>query len=390
MQFNPPKKASVPRGVYIHIPFCRQKCHYCDFFSLSIPNGDPILKRYTRAVLQEIKNKAELFPETEVSSIYLGGGTPTLLDTSDLTDIIRTVCHYFAVRDGCEITLEANPATLDKEKVKGIQDAGFNRLSLGVQSFEDEELKILGRIHSAEQVLETVHILNSAGCNNFNLDLIYGIPGQTMNTWGKSLQKAVECEPAHISIYLLQLDEKTPLAKQIDAGLLKLPEDDREARMYEKAMEYLPAQGFHQYEISNFARKGFECRHNLQYWQAGEYLGIGAGAVSYTGSERYLNQTEIRSYVESLEAGRPYPVEVLESMNHRERAIDALVLGMRLCEGIHLHEFEKRYGIDVYQAYRDIIDRFIDAEVLNLASGKLSFSKRGYFLSNQVLCQFMG
>lgn len=381
---------SIPRGMYVHIPFCRQKCHYCDFFSLPIHTGDSVLNRYTRALLQEINAKGEAFPETEVRSIYLGGGTPSLLEISDLNKIIAAIQSQFRVTRGCEITLEANPATLPMEKIAGIQEAGFNRLSLGVQSFDNQELKILGRIHSAEQVLETVHLLHTAGCNNFNLDLIYGIPGQTIKTWEKSLKTAVDCRPAHISIYLLQLDDRTPMARQIQMGRLKLPDDDREAEMYEQAMEFLHSQGFNHYEISNFARNGYECHHNLWYWQAGEYLGMGAGAVSYTGAKRYMNQCEIESYLHSLETGKPLAVEVLENMNDREQGIDALILGLRLCEGINLREFERRFGMDVYASYRDMIDQYIRADVLNLASGRLSFSKRGYFLSNQVLCQFMG
>jgi oxygen-independent coproporphyrinogen-3 oxidase len=375
-------------GIYIHIPFCIKKCNYCDFFSL--PLGDQsYLDKYTQALLNEIKIRGQQMPAVQLESIYLGGGTPSLLNGQQLKSILQTITNEFTLLPGAEISLEANPATLDKIKLTQMEEAGINRISLGVQSFCDDELALLGRVHNAKAVLETIELLQARGWTNYNLDLIYGLPGQSLDQWMRSLKQAVDCSPSHLSIYLLQLEEETPMGKDVADGRLKMLNEDDEWYMFDQAMEYLEGKGFEHYEISNFSRPGYECRHNLRYWQAEEYLGLGAGAVSFINSRRFINEPYLKQYVDTLLTNEQWPVKELERMSGRELMIDALILGLRLCAGIDLDQFKERFGVDITSEYKEIIAYYRDRGLLNIANGQLKFTKAGYFLSNQVLCQFI-
>lgn len=375
-------------GMYIHIPFCIKKCNYCDFFSL--PLGDQsYLDKYTQALLNEIKIRGQQIPSVQMESIYLGGGTPSLLNGQQLKSILQTVTNEFILLPGAEVSLEANPATLDNAKLAQMEEAGINRISLGVQSFFDDELALLGRVHNADAVMESIELLHSRGWKNFNLDLIYGLPGQLLDKWVQSLKRAVDCGPSHLSMYLLQLEEQTPMGKDVAGGRLKMLDEDDEWYMFDKAMEYLEGKGFEHYEISNFCRPGYECRHNLRYWQAEEYLGLGAGAVSFINGSRFINEPQLKKYVDGLSTCEQWPVKELEDMSGRELMIDALILGLRLCAGIDLDQFKERFGVDITSEYKEIIAYYRDRGLLNIANGHLKFTKAGYFLSNQVLCQFM-
>jgi len=375
-------------GMYIHIPFCIKKCNYCDFFSL--PLGDQsFLDKYTQALLNEIKIRGQQIPSVQLESIYLGGGTPSLLNGQQLKSILQTVTNEFILLPGAEISLEANPATLDNAKLAQMEEAGINRISLGVQSFYNDELALLGRVHNADAVMESIELLHSRGWKNFNLDLIYGLPGQSLDKWMQSLKRAVDCSPSHLSMYLLQLEEQTPMGKDVAGGRLKMLDEDDEWYMFDQAMEYLEGKGLEHYEISNFCRPGYECRHNLRYWQAEEYLGLGAGAVSFINGSRFINEPQLQQYIDALSTSKQWPVKELEDMSGRELMIDALILGLRLCAGINLDQFKQRFGVDITSEYREIIAYYRDRGLLNIANGHLKFTKVGYFLSNQVLCQFM-
>jgi oxygen-independent coproporphyrinogen-3 oxidase len=380
---NPPSM-----GVYIHIPFCIKKCRYCDFFSLPL-RDESYLDKYTQALINEIKVRGQKMPAVQLESIYLGGGTPSLLNGRQLKSILQTVTNEFALLPGAEVSLEANPATLDEVKLAELEEAGINRISLGVQSFFDDELTLLGRIHNSRAVMETIEMLHSRSWENFNLDLIYGLPGQSVDKWIQSLKQAVDCNPSHLSIYLLQLEEETLMGKDVADGRLKMLDEDDEWYMFDQAMEYLEGKDFEHYEISNFCRPGYECRHNLRYWQAEEYLGMGAGAVSFINGSRYINEPQLKNYVDSLLVGKPWPVQELEDMSGRELMIDALILGLRLCAGIDLEQFKQRFGVDITSEYKEIIAYYRNRELLNIVNGHLRFTKVGYFLSNQVLCQFI-
>lgn len=379
---------SSAMGMYIHIPFCIKKCRYCDFYS--IPGGSKYdLDNYTRALLEEIRIRAEQMPSVQVESIYLGGGTPSLLDGKQLKAIITTCCGRFNILPGAEISMEANPATLDNDRLAAIEEAGMNRLSLGVQSFSNDELELMGRVHDAKAVMDTIELLHSRGWKNFNLDLIYGLPGQSVQRWQQNLEQAVDCKPAHLSLYLLQLEKKTPMGQEVAQGRLQMLDEDNEWCMYQQAMDHLEDRGFEHYEISNFCLPGWECRHNLVYWQAREYLGLGAGAVSFVAGRRYMNRPNLSEYTDALLSGKLWPVDILEHMSGRELMIDALILGLRLCEGIDLSDFRQRFGVDISSEYNEIIVQYMDRGLLNMANGRLSFTREGYFLSNQVLSHFI-
>ncbi|MDD2510502.1 MAG: radical SAM family heme chaperone HemW [Syntrophomonas sp.] len=375
-------------GIYIHIPFCLKKCGYCDFYSQPLQSLTQ-LERYATAVRLEIEKRAVLFPDTIISSIYLGGGTPSLLAPQQLQSILGAVSHYFKLGSNAEISLEMNPATVREAHIRGVLAAGVNRISLGIQSFSEDELKILGRVHGLYDIMHNIDALHKEGCKNFNLDLIYGIPGQSLDTWQRSLELAVSCRPQHISTYLLQLDESTPMARAIKSGQIKLLDEESEYSMYHLALDYLPEKGFSHYELSNFCQVGFECRHNLNYWGGGDYIGIGAGAVSCIKRKRYRNRPILEDYLMALEAGDEAPMEILEQMSVEEKMREEIILALRLCDGIDLMQFADRYHIDFRGRFALEIEDAEQKGLLKMEKNRLSLTRRGYFLSNQVFCRFM-
>jgi len=379
--------SSAPMGIYIHIPFCLHKCDYCDFYSL--PIVDPvILENYTRSVIKELKRQAASI-SSPCGSIYLGGGTPSLLLPQQVERIVNSVFDNYQACSELEISMEVNPATVNLEDLKGLRGAGVNRLSVGVQSFADIELKTLGRMHGGYEAEATLRDVVKAGFNNFNIDLIYGLPGQTQSSWLENLSLAMKFNPQHISSYLLQLDESTPMARKVKAGIINLLDDELESKLYYTTLDFLAEQGYYHYEISNFARPGYECRHNLLYWQAQEYLGIGCGAVSFINRQRNLNQADVNHYIEVMLTDRPLQIEILETMTPRQLVADAIILGLRLTGGIKREEFRDRFGIDIMEEYRDVINTCQVQGLLEIENDRIYLAKRAYFLSNQVFNQFM-
>ncbi len=375
-----------PMGIYIHIPFCLKKCDYCDFYSLPLTQAN-LLEDYTRSLIAELKmRKSEM--ERPVASIYLGGGTPSLLQPEQVERILSAVFAVYQTQGEVEISMEMNPATVDLNKLKGFKAAGVNRMSVGVQSFSDRELKLLGRIHDESEAAAALRCVHQAGFVNFSLDLIYGLPGQTWSAWRENLSRAVEFEPQHISAYLLQLEPATPLARKIEAGIISPLDDDREAGLYYNMLDYLQEQGYLHYEISNFAKPGCECRHNLLYWQSRPYLGFGCGAVSFNDQQRYINQPPVDFYMEALRDNRVPPVAILETMDAQARLVDAVIMGLRLTRGINCTDFQCRWGIDLLQKYHDIISGCQTRGLLELENDRIYLTKKAYFLSNQVLCEF--
>lgn len=374
-------------GIYIHVPFCVRKCSYCDFYSLPLQDKDD-LEKYVQNLLREIEQQAYAWEKRQFGTIYMGGGTPSLLSPEQIARILTALNNHLHILPQAEISLEANPATLKFERLRELKSAGLNRISLGVQSFRDEDLKILGRAHGAQAAMEAVNDIVKAGFDNFNLDLIYGIPGQTQDSWKQNLKTAVSCYPRHISAYLLQLDPGVALAGYIKAGRYQALLEDQEADMYYDALDYLINAGFHHYEISNFAHPGFECQHNLIYWQAHEYLGLGSGAVSFREGQRWVNK-EIKSCREFSSSASALAVETLEIMNERVRFIDAVILGLRLTDGISRQQFIERFGIDFYQEYHSIIERFSREGLMLADQDRIYLSRRGYFLSNRILAELL-
>lgn len=379
-------KTSNKLGLYIHIPYCLNKCPYCDFYSQgsgSCPGS------FVQALETEITKRGQVLANAargkpRLDSVYFGGGTPSLLSAAQFSGIMGTVRQVFDLETDCEVSLEANPGSLHSKRLAMYCEAGLNRLSLGVQSFNDRELHILGRMHDASDNHSAIKIIKEAGLANFSIDLIIGLPGQKLSHLNESLAQLKAVEPAHVSAYILQVEESTPMGRQIAAGQLRLPDDEDIAAMYYQVREVLCQAGYRHYEISNYAMPGRECRHNLRYWQARGYLGTGPGGVSLLGSSRIANQTPLDEYT----AGSLCLVE-LENMAHDERAVDALILALRCIAGVDLEAFRARFGWDLTAMYQDEISRMIAEGWLKLEEGRLALSSQALILSNQVFLAFL-
>lgn len=386
---NSPDPKLRPMGIYIHFPFCLRKCDYCDFYS--IPYRADLAEEYCTALNCEIERIANRQEWGTAASVYLGGGTPSLMSPAQIQKLFDHIRKFFSVAIDCEVTMEANPGTVSLDGLKACCEAGVNRISLGVQSFNESELKLLGRIHSRDAVYRSVEYVVDAGIVNYGLDLIYGIPGQGLPEWMHNLQEAVKLAPAHLSCYLLQMDEKVPLALRLQKGEISaLPEED-ESDMYYAAVDHLRHAGYQHYEISNFCRPGASCRHNLNYWEAGDYLGLGAGAVSFKGGVRYRNLPQIQQYIENLlSKDREPPREVMESLTSREQlGCDAMIMGLRMTRGINVDEFEKRFGLRPLTAFADAVEKSREEGLLEYGHPWLRLTRQGYFLSNRVFVRIL-
>lgn len=375
-------------GLYVHFPFCKAKCFYCDFYS--IPYRADLAEAYCRALLCEIKELREENASSIIGSIYLGGGTPSLMKAEQVQQLLDLISTSFPIVPDCEITLEANPGTVSLETLNSFRAAGINRISLGVQSFDESELKLLGRIHSRDEVLRSVDNISSAGIRNYGLDLIYGIPGQSLARWCLNLKEAVDLSPCHISCYLLQMDEMVPLAVRLSNKEIEGLTEEDEAAMYYAAIRHLKSAGYHHYEISNFCRPGAASRHNLNYWEAGEYLGIGAGAVSFQDGRRYRNIPQISQYIQNLlsEHHDP-PREVMETMEGIELGIDAMIMGLRMTRGVNIQEFANRFEIDPLTVFQNAISKSCQEGLLEFNAPWLRLTYKGYFLSNRVFVRIL-
>lgn len=376
------------RGLYIHLPFCLSKCQYCDFYSVPL-QARAELGKYLQGLAAEIRQRALVYDDIPIRSIYLGGGTPSLLSPELVNRLIADLFNSFPVEITAEITMEANPGTLVPSCLPGYLQAGVNRLSLGVQSFCNSELAVLGRLHDEHDSPEAFYESRRAGFTNVNLDLIYGLPGQTITDWCSNLTRAVKMVPDHLSLYLLQLEPCTPLGRKVRHGELDLPDEEVQLEMYLTSRQILANSGYRQYEISNFARPGKECHHNQLYWNSQEYIGLGAGAVSFIGNTRQRNTTHLEAYLEANHQSGFWQGEILEEMNEQQRWADAVVLGLRRCEGLSLLSFSSRFGVDLLQVYRETIDPLLQGGWLEIADGCLRLTPSSYFISNQILCRFM-
>jgi oxygen-independent coproporphyrinogen-3 oxidase len=326
--------------------------------------------------------------EKSISSLFFGGGTPTCLPAGALKMILDELRYSFSLMEGCEITVEANPGTVDDAGLETLLKAGVNRLSLGVQSFNDGLLGVLGRIHSTAQALEAVRLVRAAGFANLNLDFIFGIPGQTLSDWQETLAQAVALGPEHVAAYGLQLEEGTPLAQGVVRGEISACPEDLELMMYRHAVEYLDTGGYKQYEISNFARPGRECAHNLVYWLNTPYLGLGPAAHSFIGGERFSNVTALDRYSERLSRGE-YPVEAREKLTVEDEMAETMFLGLRLTAGVDLNLFHRRFGRRAEDVYRQEIERLIKNGLVEINGGFLRLSGKGLPLANVVFREFV-
>ena len=376
------KKEYKPLGLYIHIPFCKSKCIYCDFYSL--PSSEEKMDRYVSALCRQLAEIAPRAAAHEVDTVYFGGGTPSWLGEKRLRQILKTVEKRYRLAKKPEVTLEANPDSAGDWKVlRALRRAGFNRLSLGVQSADDEQLKILGRPHTFAQAEEAAAAARRAKIKNLSLDLIYGLPGQTLESWKETLEKAAALSPEHLSCYGLKVEEGTPLRDMLET--LDLPDDDAQADMYLWTVERLEELGYRQYEISNFAKPGYESRHNLKYWTLGEYAGFGPGAHSDLGDVRYAYIRDLDAYCLGVEAQGDILSEN-ERIPPRERDVEYLMLGLRLAKGVSRQEFEYRFRLP-FGPVQAALERFERSGHAVLRSGRWHLTPEGFLLSNQIIGQ---
>ncbi len=375
-------------GLYIHVPFCIRKCSYCSFASVPLEGGP--VSGYMSALEREMEMRAALLPpgDRSVDSIYIGGGTPTCLSGDDLAGILERVFSLFNVAGGAEITVEANPGTVDGEKLKILKNAGVNRISMGVQACRRELLNILGRLHSYPEAEKSFLEARHAGFDNINVDLIFGIPGQSSRQWHECLEKIIDLEPDHISAYGLQLEEGTALSRMVREGALNPCPEDLEAEMYRDLIEILTARGYVHYEVSNFAVPGRFCRHNLRYWHNRPYLGLGPAAHSCLGGRRFANEPSLPGYLEKLAAGL-LPVSWQEEIGPETEMSETVFLGLRLIEGLDVEGFRKRFGRSVDEVYPGEIDRLSGLKLVERADGRLRLTRRGLMLGNAVFAEFV-
>ena len=375
------RKENSPMEIYIHIPFCIRKCDYCDF--LSGPSGPEEQADYVQALLREIQ-AVEEGEGRSVSSIFIGGGTPSVLDERLLGDILREIRNRFKIEEYAEITIEVNPGTANIGKLQAYREMGINRLSIGLQSPQDRELKILGRIHNYEQFLETYQEARTVGFDNINIDLMSAIPDQTYEGWVKNLRTVAELEPEHISAYSLIVEEGTPFA----ARKLNLPDEDTEYNMYEATAQILKEYGFEQYEISNYARKGRECRHNVGYWTRQDYLGFGLGASSLYGKERFANTADMKKYLEN--SRNPEKIREKEpSLTREDEMAEFMFLGLRMTKGISKADFQRCFGCTIESVYGEVLEKYESMGLLLEQDGRIFLSREGIHVSNSIMAEFL-
>lgn len=380
--------------LYLHIPFCVKKCLYCDF--LSFPEteaGVEIRSRYVDKLSEEIRSCGKRYGKRTVSSIFIGGGTPSLLFPEQIHQLMQAVRESFFVEEDAEITIEANPGAFDERRVCVWREEGINRLSLGLQSANEEELRLLGRIHSYEEFLESFHLARKAGFDNINVDLMSALPGQTLEDYQETLKKVLALSPEHISAYSLILEEGTPFYERYDES--SLPEEEEDRAMYHETKRMLASCGYERYEISNYARPGRECRHNIGYWNGTDYLGVGIGAASLMDGKRFAVTTSLQKYLscdaEDFLHGRQYPNE--ETLTGKERMEEFMFLGLRLTGGVSASEFKRRFGCELESVYWEALEK-LEREGLIAMEGageERSFRLTDYGLdvSNYALAEFL-
>ncbi len=378
-----------PLGIYIHIPFCSSICNYCNFNRGLFESG--LKDRYVAAVEQEIRRDGTLEPapgSRQVDTIYFGGGTPSLVEPADIARLIDACRSVFDVAAGVEVTLEANPETSTPERMTAFRAAGVNRVSFGVQSFREEELRRLGRVHSVERARGAVGEARAAGFDNISLDLMMWLPQQTRSDWQESVESLIEVGPEHASLYLLELYPNAPLKEDMARAGWSLAPDDDAADMYLWSMARLEDAGYRQYEISNVARLGWESRHNLKYWQDGEWAAFGCGAHATRGGVRTRNVAATEDYVARIEAVQS-PVTGRRVMSTDERLEEAVFTGLRLADGVDIEAVGARYGVDVWGRFGEALQPFIAAGILLWVTPRLRLTRRGMLVANEVMAVFV-
>lgn len=373
-------------GIYIHIPFCVKKCNYCDF--LSFPANTEARELYVQTLLKEIRLEAREFHSYRVQTVFFGGGTPSLLTVLQVTDIMACLRDNFCFAEDAEISMEVNPGTVTAKSLKGYYEAGINRLSIGLQSANDGEMKLLGRIHTYDLFLDAYKAAVEAGFCNLNVDVMSALPGQDAASYKDTLEKVLGLtpRPSHISAYSLIVEEGTPFFEWERQGKLNLPGEEEEREMYEMTGNILAGAGYERYEISNYALQGYECRHNQSYWTRGNYLGFGLGAASLIENMRFTNESDMGQYMERIEEGRQK--ENPERLSVSEQMEETMFLGLRLMAGVSKEEFENTYGVSMDSVYGKVIEKHVKNGLLT-DEERVKLTKKGIDVSNMVMADFL-
>lgn len=383
--------------LYVHIPFCVRKCAYCDFLSAPADTQERTL--YIDALTEEIRARKNDFTAYRVSTIFLGGGTPSILEGDDSARIFRALQENFDISDDAEITMEVNPGTVTEEKAASWRKSGVNRLSIGLQSADDRELKMLGRIHTYREFLDTWKIVREAGFENVNVDLISATPGQNLRSWSETLRKAADLGPEHISAYSLIIEEGTPFYERYgdESGedenkanhLPPLPDEDTEREMYKATEKILAEYGYHRYEISNYSKTGYECRHNLGYWERKEYLGLGLGASSLISECRFHNTADMGKYLRLYENAGTDICEDIEHLSVEDQMEEFMFLGLRKTVGISVDDFRKAFGKEIREVYGEQMRKLEEQRLIEYSGNRVRLTERGTDISNYVFSEFM-
>ena len=373
-------------SLYIHIPFCAKKCLYCDFPSWQ--GCVSYFEDYTESLLNEIKNGERIYSDYDISTIFIGGGTPTVLSPKLLGKITDAVLERYNVESNAEITSEANPGTVDGYKLKEMKAMGINRLSFGVQAWQNNILKALGRIHDRETFLKNLDEAKNAGFENINCDLMFSLPNQTFKDWMETLENFSKLDIQHISAYSLIVEDGTPFKKMQEEGRLLLPDEETDRKMYSAANEILAKNGFERYEISNFAKKGFESRHNITYWETRPYIGFGLGSHSYFQAERYNNTYDLKEYIAANGDAKKLR-ENKEILTDKEKEEEFMFMGLRMKKGISTDEFSRRFGRDIYSVYGEKIEELLDEKLIEKKENRIMLTERGTDVSNIVFERFI-
>lgn len=374
-------------GLYIHIPFCKSKCFYCDFNSYA--GGEHNIPAYFDALKKEIRMYQNTLKGHVFNTVYIGGGTPSYVDPKYIYDVLDTCRHSFSISGDAEITLESNPGTLSFGNLVLYKSFGINRLSIGLQAMQDVILKQIGRIHTRNDFVGNYHTARQAGFKNISVDLIFGLPKQKLSDWTETVSQVIQLYPEHISCYGLIVEEGTELSNRMTQGVLCLPDEDEERQMYDTALKALKNAGYNQYEISNFAIAGMECRHNLNYWKCGQYIGIGAGAHSYFNDTRYWNIRAMEEYINFMSGADELPLSGSEKIDDDEKMKEFIILGLRMNRGVCKREFEQTFGQPIYSKFGGAIKDSISLKLMEDVEGRLRLTRRGLDLANEVLVKYV-
>ncbi|EOU1461202.1 oxygen-independent coproporphyrinogen III oxidase [Clostridium perfringens] len=372
-------------SLYIHIPFCAQKCLYCDFPSFA--RKDHLRKAYIEALNKEIISLREKHNNLEINTIFIGGGTPSVLEADELECLLKEVAKLNMSKD-IEYSMECNPGNLTEEKLEVMKKYGVNRISMGLQAKQDNLLKGLGRIHNYKTFKENFLLAKKVGFNNINVDLMFGLPNQRLNEWEETLREIISLEPAHISAYSLIIEEGTAFYNLYENDKLKLPTEEEERKMYHLAKKILEENGFNQYEISNYAKEGKECRHNLAYWNMDNWIGVGSAAASYINGKRIKNISSVEGYINSINEKREAVEEIINNSKN-DNMEEFMFMGLRKINGIDENEFKNRFSMNINDVYGEILNKYIDEGLLIRESGRIFLSEKGIEISNIIMADFL-